>query len=216
MDPLHLSVALGPLAAYLLLLGMINRSRRPFLTTGGRDKAALCLAICGFVIVGPMELFMPSAAVVQFGGYVWLMLLALYALLVTVWVLTARPRLVIYNITPDQLRPILAELVADLDNEARWAGDSLMLPQLGVQLHVESFPAVRNVQLVSSGPQQSYGGWRRLERALDSPLREFTGTRNPYGLSLILFGSFLIAMIGFWILTERQAMAQALVEMLRL
>ena len=52
--------------------------------------------------------------------------------------LVLRPRLVIYNISVDQLRPILAELVEQLDSEARWAGDSLALPALGVQLHLDN------------------------------------------------------------------------------
>ena len=77
--------------------------------------------------------------------------------------LILRPRLVIYNISVDQLRPILAEVVERMDPEARWAGDCLFLPGLGVQLHLESFGWMRNVSLVSSGPKQDYQGWSRLE-----------------------------------------------------
>ena len=107
-DPLHVCIALGPLAVYLFLLGLINLSRRPFLTTGARDAAALGVGISGFVVVGPMELFLPGAAANRFGGYVWLLLLAFYALCLTLWVLLLRPRLVIYNATAEQLRPVLA------------------------------------------------------------------------------------------------------------
>ena len=39
---------------------------------------------------------------------------------------------VIDNITADRLRSILAEVAPRLDPEARWAGDSLFLPGLGV------------------------------------------------------------------------------------
>ena len=60
VDPLHLSIALGPLATYLMVLGVVNLSIRPFVTTGSRDTAALGLAISGLAIAGPMELFLPE------------------------------------------------------------------------------------------------------------------------------------------------------------
>ena len=43
MDPLNLCIALGPLAVYLLLLGLIGLSSRPFLTSGFRDGATLAI-----------------------------------------------------------------------------------------------------------------------------------------------------------------------------
>lgn len=216
VDPLHLCIALGPLAVYLLLLGCINLSRRPFVTTGARDIAALGVAISGFVVAGPMELFLPEAAALRFGGFVWILLLAFYVLTLTLVVLLLRPRLVIYNVTPEQLRPILAEVVEDLDRQARWAGESLVLPQIGVQLHVESFSPLRNAQLVAAGPQQSYAGWKRLEIALADALRRAQGTPNSYGYALILSGVILVGLVTFWMVNDRQAVTQALTDMLRL
>ena len=97
MDPLHLCIALGPVIAYLMLLGLINSRRRPFLTTGARDLSALGIGVSGLVIAGPMELFLPELATNQFGAYVWVMMLALYGLCWTLIVLLGRPRLVVYN-----------------------------------------------------------------------------------------------------------------------
>ena len=93
IDPLRLCLALGPLAVYLLLLGSINLMRRPFLVSGGRDLAALSLALMGLAVVGPCELFLPEESIVVFGAYVWLMVLALYALWMTMLILMLRPRL---------------------------------------------------------------------------------------------------------------------------
>ena len=90
IDALHVSIALGPLAVYLLLVGIINLSRRPFLTTGARDVAAIGVAISGFIAAGPMELFLPEAAADRFGPYVWLLLLAFYGLCLTLLVLMMR------------------------------------------------------------------------------------------------------------------------------
>ncbi len=159
---------------YLLLLGVVNLWRRPFITTGGRDAMSLGLGIVGFVIVGPMELFLPEAAAVNLHVWAWAMLVTLYLLSLVLIVLLMRPRLVIYNIAADQLRPVLSDIVTELDPDARWAGDALSLPQLGVQLHLEPTVMFKNVQLVAAGPQQNLNGWRRLEIELN---RAFRGPR---------------------------------------
>ena len=215
LDPLRLAIALGPLAVYLLVLGVVNLSSRPLVTTGARDTAALGVAVGGLAIVGPMELFFPENAAVHLGGWVWLVLLAFYALCVTLLILLMRPRLVIYNVTCDQLRPILAEVVTDLDRQARWVGDSLILPALQVQLYLEPFGAMKTIQLVSAGPRQSHGGWRRLERALAPALQQLRGTPNPYGLSLILFGLAMMVLVAVAVLDNPQAVALQWQEMLR-
>jgi hypothetical protein len=215
LDPLHLCIALGPLAVYLLLLGALNLTARPFCTTGARDAAALGLALSGLAIIGPMELFWPEAAAMHFGGYVWLLLLVFYAMCMVLVVLLARPRLVIYNITSDQLRPILANLVGELDSTARWAGESLALPQLGVQFYLEPFSSMRNLQLVAAGPRQSFPGWRRLEVSLRAALRQTKTSPNPYGVSLTLFGLLMVGMVAFSAVHDSQTFAHSFREMLR-
>jgi hypothetical protein len=199
-----------------VLLGIINVSRRPHVTTGARDSAALGVAIVGFMAAGPMELFLPEAAAIRFGGYVWALLLAFYALCLTLYVLLLRPRLIIYNTTIEQLRPILAQVVSELDREARWAGESLALPQLGVQLHLESFRTMYNAQLIASGPEQSYTGWRRLELSLAEALRETRSRPNLYGYAFVMVGVFLALFITVGMVSQPDSVAQALRDMLRL
>jgi hypothetical protein len=215
LDPLHVCIALGPLATYFLVVGAVNLSTRPLLTTGARDAAALSIAVAGLVVAGPLELFLIEAAAVFWGGWVWLIMLVAYALGVTLLILTMRPRLVIYNITLDQLRPLLSDVVARLDGEARWAGDGLALPQLGVQLHVDSLPMMKNVQLVASGSNQNLDGWRQIAAALRTALRKARTTPNPYGVSLISFGVLLAAAITYNLARNPAAVLQALNEMLR-
>lgn len=216
MDALHLCIALGPLATYLLLLGAVNLSSRPFLTTGGRDLAALAVAIAGFVAAGPMELFLPEWTAARIGGYaVWALMLGLYALLVTLLVLFLRPRLVIYNVMFEQLRPVLAEVVSRLDSDARWAGDSLVMPQLGVHLHLEPRTLARNVQLVASGPHQSYEGWRRLEMELASQLKPIKTTSNRQGWRMLAMGLLLASVITYGLVRNPQQVAQSINAMLR-
>ena len=62
MNPLNLCIMLGPVGIYLILIGSLNLGRRPFLTTGARDLLALAIAISGFVLIGPVQLFMPQPA----------------------------------------------------------------------------------------------------------------------------------------------------------
>jgi hypothetical protein len=142
-------------------------------------------------------------------------MIAFYGLCLTLLVLLMRPRLVIYNSTIDQLRPILASVVAELDKESRWAGDSLSLPNLGVQLHLESFPLMRNTQLVASNRHQSYNGWRRLDLTLASALREIQSGPNPYGIVLLSFSIVLIITMVVWGVTQQEEVARALREMLQ-
>lgn len=216
IDPFRGSLALGPVAVYMLLLAILNITRRPFMTTGARDLAALGVALAGLVVVGPIELFMPNTAANRFGPYVWLLMGTFYVLCLTLLVLMSRPRLVIYNMTLDQLRPTLSGLVARLDPQHRWAGDSLAMPALGVQLHIEAFPAMKNLSLVANSADQSYQGWRHFETELDRVLLQAPCRPNPAGFALLTVGLVLAAVVATWLLVEPQLVAQGCREMLRL
>ncbi len=216
IDPLRLCLALGPVAIYVMLIGAINTFRRPFLVSGTRDVAALGLAVSGLMIVGPIELFCPVATSIRFGSFVWVFLVALYALGLVLVLLMLRHRLVIYNISSDELRPVLADLVAGLDEEARWAGDSLALPNLKVQLHLECYPPLRNVSLVAVGLNQSQLGWERLERDLRDRLSRLEVPRNPLcAISFLSAGGLLAVAIAAAVAYNPQAVAQSLFDMLR-
>ena len=86
----------------------------------------------GMVVAGPMDLFLPESSPLS-GIYLWMLMFTLYVLAITLWNLLSRPRLVIFNITSEQLRPVLAELVKRLDEAASSTGDSYLLPQIGLQ-----------------------------------------------------------------------------------
>ncbi len=218
MEPFHQCLALGPVAIYLLLLGAINLARRPFVVSGGRDTAVLGLAVSGLVLVGPIALFFPESVSVHFGPegtrFLWMLLVAFYALCLILVLLVLRPRLIIYNIPVDQLRPILAELVERLDADARWAGDSLVLPALGVQLHLDSLNFMRNVALISSGPKQDYQGWARLEAELAVALRSVEVPRNPRGVTLFSIGLVMIVGLGGAIIRDPQSIARTVLDLL--
>lgn len=215
-DPLHLAIALGPLAVYFLVLGCFNLLRRPFLTTGARDWLALGVAVSGLVIAGPMELFFPEGAAALWGSVVWLLMLSLYFLGLLLLALLARPRLVIYNMTSEELRDVLTAALPAIDRDARFDVDTLVLPNLGVQAHIEPFSSLRNVQLIASGPRQNLNGWFQLGTRLRTALREVRVPPNPYGVTLLMFSLFMLGSIVFYVLRDQQAVAQSLADMLRL
>ncbi len=129
--------------------------------------------------------------------------------------LTLKPRLVIYNLTLDSLRPILADLVDRLDADARWAGDSLVLPALGVQLYVDSFSAMRSTSLVAAGGNQNPFGWRRLQRAFQDVLAREEVPRNPRGVSFIAIGLLLLAVIVLAVARDPQAAVRSVFDLLQ-
>ena len=212
-DPLRLSIALVPLVSYGLVLGILNARRRPFLTTGGADLAALGVALTGLMLVGPIELFRPEEATSEFGSYVLLLLLALYWLCLWLTIMLSRPRLVIYNISGEELRPVLSETARAIDPQARWAGDSLSLPGLGIQLHLETFEIMRHVTLAASGEKQNLMGWRTLAGELNSRLQLLRVDSNPRALGIMLIAIVLMSVTLTHLLNHPQMVAQAIQEM---
>ncbi len=216
MDSLHFCIAVVPLAAYLLLIGWINLSPRPFVTTGVRDLSALAIAVAGFAIVGPMELFLPETVASIVGGWVWLPMIILYVLIVTLTVLLMRPRLVIYNMSQNQLRPILKQVISDCDSEARWAGDCVISPRLGVQLAIECNAGIRNVMLTSVNADQDLDGWNTLYLRLRQELANNQQPRNAQGVSFLVLSAMMVAAVGYSLLTGRQEILQAFRDMMRM
>ena len=103
-DPFSMALAFGPLAIYLIVIGMVQCSPRPLVTTGWQDTFALGIGVCGLLMVGPLNLFFPNAAYGMLRWIVWVMLAAFYILSLLLIVLTMRPRLMIYGATVEQIR----------------------------------------------------------------------------------------------------------------
>ena len=209
MDPLHFCIAMVPLAVYLLMLGLLNLRRNPFVTSGARDAAAVGIGVSGLVIAGPMELFMPQAAASHYGAMVWLMMLAFYGLLVSLIVLLMRASIVIYNVTPEQLRPLLTDVAKRFDSSSRWSGDSLLIPSKQIHLHLETINWCRNVQLVASGNKQSFEGWRKLERHLKKSVAEIEVGPNLFSFPLLVASAVLAAVTLIWMLLDKEAVVSA-------
>lgn len=213
MDPLRFAIAAAPLAAYLILLGLVNLRGRPLLVTGGGDLATLGVALTGVAFVGPLSLFRPEEATVELGDYVWLFLLAFYWLWVTLITMVCRPRLVVYNLTAEELRPVLSQAARQADPTCRWAGESLTLPGIGVHLHLDSFSWMRNTSLVASGGQQDLAGWRRLTKSVERALRGIENRPNRWGPAMLLAGAGLLSVAILRMAADPPAVAVALQQL---
>ena len=212
------------MSVYLLVIAVINFRGQPLVISGYRDGMALGLALCGFAIAGPLELFLPESAAFRIGWLVWPLLIVLYLLLVLLAVLMARPRLVIYNLDGGELRPILSDVVRAMDPQSRWAGDSLAMPTRQVQLYIERNPNMRTVELVATSADQDPQSWGQLERQLRRALREkqpaSSANRLPRGGAapqlILLTALFMLAILIVSVVRDHQAILAGLQELLRL
>ena len=209
MDSLHFCIAVVPLAVYLLMMGLLNLRRRPFVTTGARDAATLGIGVVGFVIAGPMELFFPEGAASQFGAWVWLSLIIFYGLCVSLVVLLMKPRLVVYNVSLEELRPILSKIAMELDPKSRWIGDALVIPRLKIHMHVEAVEWLRNVQMLAGGNQQSMEGWLRLERELKQHMNKVAVGPNVMGIPFVIAAALLAITVTGFLVWDRDAVQVA-------
>jgi hypothetical protein len=140
------------------------------------------------------------------------MLLLFYWLWLMLVVLLSRPRLVVYNVSLEELHPALAATGARLDPNARWAGNHLMLPELGVHLHLDSFDLMRNVSLVSSGGKQNIDGWRRLARELRRELAPVRVRSNPRAIGFLIVSLAILTLTVMQMLWRPEELMQAMGE----
>lgn len=216
MDSLRMCLALGPLALYLAALAVLNLGRRPTVVSGARDLAALGIGVAGLVIIGPIELFFPQVGRSPMAPYVWLVLLAMYGLTVSLAVLLGRPRTTIYNIEPAAFRPVFARVIDELDPGARWAGSSLVLPALGIELRVEAHPWMRNISLTALADLPELSAWRQLEHQLPAHLAGVRSRGGVVGVALLAAALAMLSVVAWQLTAHPAEIAQEFREMLRI
>ena len=216
-DVLSLYIALTPLAVYLMLLGIVNMSRRPFVVSGTRDLAVVLVALSGFVAVGPMQLFFPVGSEWALGVYVWFYMAILYGLFAFLFLLHQRLRLNIYNMTLLDLRPILSDVAMELDETARWAGDALALPKLGILLYLDANEKMENVSLISCGKKQAPESWAKLRDALTQKLSTVSiEGKRPVGTAFFVAGLLAFILLHGMVWFDSAEILHALPEFLRI
>ena len=183
-------MAAVPLGCYFLALGLAHLRRRPLVLSGAADAFLLATGLSGILLLGPMALVEPAVGNARWG---WPVLVLLVTLVISLVVLTARPRVVVYNATVDQLRPAVAEVVLGLDPSARWAGETVALPARGLQIHLDGGPSMRTVSLVALGPRPSPEGWGEFSRRLRSVVAPLRVAPSPWSWMFIGCGTLLLS-----------------------
>jgi hypothetical protein len=130
-------------------------------------------------------------------------------------ILAMRPRLVVYNATLDALRPVLSSVVGRLDPAARWAGRSVVLPSVGIELHLETSDYMHNVLVIATGSEQNLAAWRELEDALRQELDKVAVVRGARGVCFLAFAAALLISALSHMVLDPQAVAMGVSELLR-
>lgn len=199
IEPFTVLLALLPLLAYLMVISAIRLSGHALVTTGGRDIAALAMAISGLLAVGPTELFFPMTAATLFGPKVWFALAAFYALCTTLIVLTSTPRLVIYGRTPEEMFEPLLAAARKIDAQAQGENRSLQvrLPQSGVLLRLGGQRAIDYAEVVAFEPNLSPRFWKSLLVQLRSEVSVRTSPMPRRGFAMLIF-ALLLGSVLVW------------------
>lgn len=148
MNAFDAAAVMVPLVFYFGYLAWMNRRKAVRVVSGAADLAALAAGLLGFVFIGPIQMLVPIDALIARGGVIWLMTGALYLLLMAFIGLSRRPRMVIYHISPESARQAFAQLAAELDTNAKTAGDAAYLPTKDAQLLLDVFPATGTAQVL--------------------------------------------------------------------
>jgi hypothetical protein len=162
---------------------------RPLAVPGGWDLAIVAAAVAGLAMAGPLDLIQPVAIR---GPWRLVLPAVLCGLLVALAILVARPRLVVYNVTLEQLRPVVAQVAASLDRQSRWAGETVALPGRGIQVTLDGRTA-RCVSLAAIGGRTSPEGWAEFSRRVRRSVRVLRVRSSPWAVVFAGCGIALVA-----------------------
>lgn len=216
LDPLRTAIALIPLGCFFALWALLQWGRYPRLIDGWRETAALGVACAGLVLVGPLELFLPYAASVRFGGWVWALLAGLYFLAIVLVVNGQRRRVVVLNAPREPVIECIAAAAHALDPGTLRAGETWVLPGLGLELRIEVYRPLRSLTITAWGDEPPRAAWRAFARELRRELARCPVGPSPQ--SAMLFATALAMLsLSAWQLVEHPAqVAQSFRDLLRM
>ena len=197
-----LALTTFPLAAYCLFLTFLNRRRRPTVFSGTVDLMFLAFGLSGLFLSGPGRLLIPLPVLTLWKAGAWPIWLGFYLSVSLLVALKLRRRIVIYNFSAAEFVPRLWKIVRSLDTSAAHLGNSIAMPNCGVQFSINTAPRTRNVVLLATGPTQSLRGWQQLETAIHRDFQTMTVSRGPSSW-FFLVSTIVLFAIGFWSLSAQ-------------
>lgn len=210
IDYARLSIGLLPLGLAFAVLAFLHMRRKPTVVTSGQEVLFLGFAISGFAMIGPMELFFPTASYAALGEWVWLLLAALYFFLILLASMLSRSSLTVVGLGPDGLQKAVGDALASEGLDCRWLGDQLEVPELGIRAIVESSYGFRETSHLSPcGYKQNAMGWYQLEKLLRGGWKDIEIVRGGSGRSVrwapilfLLLAGLCFLSSSLWILFE--------------
>jgi hypothetical protein len=199
LDLLRFAFALLPLAAYTNVLGLLRLRSCPTVVGGAMDFVLLGLAASGLMAIGPIELFFPRAAYALLGGWVWVILLALYFFVILLIALNTSPKLVVYGLDAAELKFAIRELLSEHQLSSEWLGDVVQIPELGVRAYIERAGRASISQIHSNGRDQNLTGWLSLERLLVQKLSKQRIDQRKQATALLLTSFLLFGLAIFFV-----------------
>ncbi len=203
LDYLRLALGLIPLGLYLMVMGLLALRGRPTILTTGQESLLIGFALSGFVLIGPIELFFPTGAYAALGSWVWLLLVALYCLVVLLIALQRAPGWTIVGMDAEEFRAFFEVVLQKGSVDCKWMGNQLQIDQWDVRAIAEpsrGFP--KTTCLSPCGRVRNVLGWYQIEKlvATSKALEQTDAGRSsgmiPTAVCLLLLGSICIG-LGF-------------------
>ena len=110
----RLILALVPLAAYFVLLGVLHSSRRPRVVAGPVDLGSLAFGLGGLIAFGPFGGLVVHSVFPGPNLPAWLAMASLVALLAMMIAARARNRLVVYNVDGQTLTDAVGKVMSEV------------------------------------------------------------------------------------------------------
>jgi hypothetical protein len=195
-DPLRFAIAMIPIAAYLIVIGLLRYRSHPTVISRSLDIMMLGFACIGLVAIGPLELFFPRAAYSVVGNWVWIVLLSLYVLVLLLIAFNMPPGILVYGIRSERFKK---ELEAVLQEQ------SLCYSVLGETVRVDSLPLHGEIREAGTydivgfyaiGGRQNLIEWIKLERSICDRISSVEVQRSNRGIVCIGMG-LLIGVSAF-------------------
>jgi len=202
---LKILLALGPLALYFLILGLVNSQARPCLVSTRTDFILLVLAFMPVIAI-------PVCLLAGRGLYAWASA-AVFGVVVFFVALMPRQsrRWVIYNCSPAQCRRLLLRACRRNGWQAGWGEDDLLkVDPVGLQVCVSSLPLLRSVTLhiQETGPEQQAAA-ERLIAMLRHEIRGEAMLPSATGASLVVLGTALLGLPMWYFFHHFNAIVEA-------
>ncbi len=181
---LRVTAVVAPVAAYFLILGLLNSRFRPQLLTARLDFALLVTPLVPLVLIPVLEYIGTVAGLVV----ACVAMLAAFVLLAP-----GRGEWVIYNMPVGQgRRAVRRAFERAVAADVREAGDDLENADSTARVEISSFPLLRNLSVALRGGDEALR--RRLESELSAEVGTVEARTSPMAVALLLVATGMLVL----------------------